>query len=65
MTSKGVGIPVKLLHESEGHVITVRVSSLCAFVGIGVGWGGKGQSFDATMHGPGSVGCAPKPLATV
>ena len=21
---KGVGIPVKLLHESEGHVVTVR-----------------------------------------
>ena len=23
-SSKGVGIPVKLLHEAEGHVITVR-----------------------------------------
>jgi len=23
---KGVGIPVKLMHESEGHVITVRYS---------------------------------------
>ena len=21
---KGVGVPVKLLHESEGHVVTVR-----------------------------------------
>jgi hypothetical protein len=21
---KGIGIPVKLLHESEGHVVTVR-----------------------------------------
>jgi hypothetical protein len=25
MTSaKGVGIPIKLMHEAEGHVITVR-----------------------------------------
>jgi len=24
---KGVGIPVKLMHESEGHVITVRYYS--------------------------------------
>ena len=23
---KGVGIPVKLMHESEGHVITVHYS---------------------------------------
>ena len=31
---KGVGIPVKLMHESEGHVITVttiRVKSFCSF----------------------------------
>lgn len=26
MTSaKGVGLPIKLLHESEGHIVTVRV----------------------------------------
>lgn len=26
MTSaKGVGMPIKLLHESEGHIITVRL----------------------------------------
>ena len=24
---KGVGVPVKLLHESEGHVVTVREDS--------------------------------------
>jgi len=24
---KGIGIPVKLLHESEGHTVTVRVST--------------------------------------
>ena len=25
MTSaKGVGMPIKLLHESEGHIVTVR-----------------------------------------
>jgi len=24
---KGVGVPVKLLHESEGHVVTVRAES--------------------------------------
>lgn len=23
-SSKGVGIPIKLFHESEGHVLTVR-----------------------------------------
>ena len=32
---KGVGIPVKLMHESEGHVITVHYYSceifLCSF----------------------------------
>lgn len=24
MSGKGIGIPVKLMHESEGHTITVR-----------------------------------------
>jgi len=24
---KGIGIPVKLLHEAEGHTVTVRVST--------------------------------------
>lgn len=29
MTSaKGVGMPIKLLHESEGHIITVRARDL-------------------------------------
>ena len=29
MTSaKGVGMPIKLLHESEGHIITVRATCL-------------------------------------
>jgi hypothetical protein len=29
MTSaKGVGMPIKLLHESEGHIITVRLLAL-------------------------------------
>lgn len=23
--TKGVGIPVKLLHEAEGHIVTVRI----------------------------------------
>jgi small nuclear ribonucleoprotein (snRNP)-like protein len=26
-SAKGVGIPVKLLHEAEGHVITVELKS--------------------------------------
>jgi hypothetical protein len=25
---KGVGVPVKLLHESEGHIVTVRVMTM-------------------------------------
>lgn len=25
MVSKGIGIPIKLLHESEGHVCTVTL----------------------------------------
>ena len=24
LNGKGVGVPVKLMHESEGHVVTVR-----------------------------------------
>ena len=24
--SKGVGIPVKLLHEAAGHIVTVRIT---------------------------------------
>ena len=26
-SAKGVGIPVKLLHEAEGHVVTVELKS--------------------------------------
>lgn len=65
MTSKGVGIPVKLLHESEGHVITVRASSACCASCI---LGGGKALLRHTMHGPkGSRQrwCAPKTLETV
>lgn len=27
--TKGVGIPVKLLHEAEGHIVTVRSYRIC------------------------------------
>lgn len=27
MVSKGVGVPIKLLHESEGHLVTVELKS--------------------------------------
>ena len=27
MVTKGIGIPIKLLHESEGHVVTVPHTS--------------------------------------
>ena len=30
-SAKGVGIPVKLLHEAEGHVLTV--SRICGMAG--------------------------------
>ena len=34
MTSaKGIGIPIKLMHESEGHVITVSLSQLQVLLG--------------------------------
>lgn len=26
-SQKGIGIPIKLLHESEGHVVTVELKS--------------------------------------
>ena len=32
-SSKGVGIPVKLLHEAEGHVITVCFLSTLLMLG--------------------------------
>ena len=31
---KGVGVPVKLLHESEGHVVTVRVCARVAMYAV-------------------------------
>lgn len=33
---KGVGIPVKLLHESEGHVVTVRARGKAIECGLGL-----------------------------
>lgn len=31
---KGVGIPVKLIHEAEGHIVTVR-EMISSILGIG------------------------------
>ena len=34
MTAKTVGVPIKLLHEAEGHVVTVELKTGEAYRGL-------------------------------
>ncbi len=39
--SKHIGIPIKVLHDAEGHTVTVELKTGEVFLPVHSGWPGK------------------------